>query len=189
MDKEIMLNQLNWATSLEGNLLSEEEQKVIVKFLLLFNVFEARLFKDGYGVSNLLEQISKDLKLQNWYDISKYNLYGKFFSDRYINDKNKCTGYFKNLKLKGTLNDKNSIKYKCKDALVKFKNYKENNNDYLLNSYLEIAYRFRNNLFHGNKSTIGLNIYKECFEKIIFLIENLLKDMILNNFDGLNNKY
>ena len=53
-------------------------------------------------------------------------------------------------------------------------------------AYFCIAYRFRNNLFHGNKQVLGLNIYDECFQVVIDFMCQIMDEMITNDFSLLN---
>jgi hypothetical protein len=81
--------QLQWAYSLysPGNIpeieSSEGLRDIVFQFLVLFNIFEAQLFRRSDSNTNL-DQISQDLGLANWFDINKYNNFGDFFVERYI---------------------------------------------------------------------------------------------------------
>lgn len=175
-----MKAQLEFAL-LKDNNLSTNEQHQLVTFLLVFNVFEARLFKDGRGVSNLLISICNDLVNEQWFCISDFQDYIDFFKNRYVKDENK----FHQLQLTGKIDDLSTDKGNAKAVLYG----EEASNEKVLRCCFCIAYRFRNNLFHGNKDVLGLNAYCDCFNKIMNFIVLLMEKMIDNKFDGLQTKY
>jgi hypothetical protein len=180
MEPIFMHEQIEWAYTLENGNLGKPEQDTIFKFMLLFNVFEARLLIGS--ASQALPKICTDLKNQNWFRIDEYDEYGKFFLERYT-DGSDGSIKFEQLKLSKKHNEYDEVK-------ASFDNFKKGNrDDKLFLSYLRVAYRFRNNLFHGSKNALGLNVYVECFEKINWLMHKLLSDMVSNSFDGLDKKY
>ena len=192
-DFEIMKEQvkLAYTLTLEGNEIHEPLKNTLLKFMFLFNVFEARLFQtenpltnkpDKTPTSDRLLEICNNLKSEReWFQVKDYDKYGKFFVKRYIDQD-------------GNYDDRNLfrqrtplVREKVKKAIVKLAN--EEYDDDLFYSYLEIAYRFRNNLFHGGKDTIYLSQYIECFDMVSWLIHKLLSDMVKKRFIGLVEKY
>lgn len=184
MEKEKMKNQIKFA-KLEQVALSEKDKKTLIKFLLLFNVFEARLFENGQHVNDLLKQISADVAKEPWFDIALCDSFLTFFIKRYINDNGKTNNRFDQLRLTGHADNMTSPKGNAKAVLLG----KELKQENILFACLCISYRFRNNLFHGSKDVLGLNAYYDCFEIIIEFITSLLEMMIENDFYGLNTKY
>ena len=176
-----MKRQIEWAYTLKDNQLSMEKQDVVLKFMLLFNVFEARLFNpfNPGQVNARLVEMCKDLSEMEWFRIEKYDYYGNFFADRYITQ-NDGLQKFARLHL-------NKYSNRVKNALIAF-NEGEYDSDLFL-SYLQIAYAFRNNLFHGSKDVLDLNVYLDCFKMINRLIYELLGDMADNSFRGLEYRY
>jgi hypothetical protein len=160
----------------------------MVQFLLVFNVFEARLFKErGEPVSLRLQKIVKDL-LEN--PLFKYDFEPVFrcWVDRYI-ENGTTNQRFDNLKLSGRKDDVLSDRGRCKEALTKASNKQVvDDSEKLLCCFL-VAYRFRNNLFHGNKNVFGLNLYTDCFQIITRFIASILDNMITMEFKGLTDKY
>ena len=184
MEKEKMQNQIRFA-KLEQTNLSKKNEKILIKFLLLFNVFEARLFKNGQHVNDLLKQISSDVVKESWFDMSLCADFLSFFRKRYIDDNGTTNKKFDNLKLAGSANDRTTPKGNAKAVILN----KEAKQENILFACLCIAYRFRNNFFHGSKDVLGLNVYYDCFEVIIEFVTSLLEAMIDNDFSGLNTKY
>jgi hypothetical protein len=179
IEYESMKRQVEWAYTLKGGDISQSDQEVIIKFLLLFNVFEARLFSSR-NTNQILEKMCSDLLGESWFKKNEYDEYGRFFSNRYIKN-GKLTSRFDSLEIASTYRER------AENSLKDFHNGKYNDNLFL--TYLLIAYRFRNNLFHGSKDAMGLNKYISCFEKINWMLHKLLSDMVINRFEGLDKKY
>lgn len=114
-------------------------------------------------------------------NMEKLDFYGDHFSDRYFpnlkDGMEQESHYFINLRL----NEK--YKKRIKDSLINFKKDSERNED-LLWAYLMIAYRFRNNMFHGGKGIINLKKYVEQFRVINRFLYILLSAIIEKGFRG-----
>lgn len=176
--------QISWAYTLSTDRLTEPEQKAFLSFMFFFNIFEAHLFENGHGVNDLLKKINDDLLKESWFNINDYSFYGDFFKQRYVNADGKQTSHFRLLQLN------QSRKKAVFDILAKYKIADDNSNiPDLFRAYLEIAYRFRNNLFHGSKGVHSLSQYTDCIEKINNLLYKLLTDMKSNGFHGLTKRY
>ena len=173
--------QIRWAYTLQGGNLSKNEQDTVLKFVLLFNVFEARLFNPGQ-VNPRLTEMCEDLNNEKWFCVKEYDRYGRFFVDRYIIN---AEGNNRLRHLKRGMNQENTERLKNALTLLR---HGQHDTD-LFYSYLQIAYGFRNNLFHGSKEVLCLNLYYSCFRQINWLIHKLLSDMVDQNFKGLENKY
>ncbi len=183
MTQTQMNAQLEFA-QLKNSSLSSDEQHQLVVFLLIFNVFEARLFKDGRGVSTLLRKICSDLSNEKWLNMVDFQDYANFFKKRYVANGN-MTGDFTRLRLTGSVSDVSTDRGNAKAVLLG----RETSPEKVLLCYFGIAYRFRNNLFHGNKNVLGLNTYYDCFSKIVTFMVSVMDKMIDNNFSGLQTKY
>ena len=164
--------------------LTDEQQETLVKFLLLFNLFEGVLFKqrEGQQATNC-QQIHNDLKNEGWFNVNDYNEFGLFFANRYIqngqyNDRDLFRDRFGNRSADGE---------KVQIALEGLKAGVQNND--LFDCYLIIAYTFRNKLFHGAKDIPSLEEQIDCFETINWMMDKLLKDMVAGQFIGLRTKY
>ena len=183
MTQTQMNAQLEFAL-LKNSSLSSDEQHQLVVFLLIFNVFEARLFKDGRGVSKLLRNICNDIANEPWFRIGDFQDYADFLKKRYVAN-GTMTVNFSRLKLSGSASDVSTDRGNAKAVLLG----KELSTDKVLLCYFCIAYRFRNNLFHGNKDVLGLNAYYDCFSEIVTFMVSIMDKMIANNFSGLQTKY
>ena len=179
-DFSIMKDQVEFACtlSLKGTKLSDLsdlDRETLLKLMLSFNVFEAMFGQKP-------EQICKDLlECRDWFNVKDYDTYGKFFVNRYFNEE----GNYDNHKL---FRDENSaVAIVVKDVIERLKEgeYDEK----LFYAYLEIAYRFRNNLFHGGKDVLELGRYTDCFEMITWMMYKLLGDIVDNKFAGLPESY
>jgi hypothetical protein len=175
-----MRQQLKWANTLKGDIISPEDRDIIFKFVLFFNIFEDWLVQPD-NKHQFLEPLCNDLRNEDWFQICQYDHYGSFFVNRYIRSGVDGKKRFDELKL-----EKKFINI-VRDSLEGFNNNELK--DDLFFAYMLIAYRFRNNLFHGSKSSLGLDIYIECFEKINCMLYKLLSDMLDHQFKGLKEKY
>jgi len=186
-DTNLMRQQLDWAATLEGGIqvktLQPEQRDIIFKFVVYFNIFEDWLARPEAWLTRKSNKapfwvpICKDLKAETWFKIRDYNEYGYFFAERYIYGLD-AEKLFDELGL-----EPKHIKPIVRKLLEKFPHY-ELEDDMLL-AYMQIAYQFRNNLFHGSKSTVGLDIYMACFDKINWMMHRLLSDMLTYKFKGL----
>lgn len=149
-------------------------------FLFYTSWFEELLFnyKDRQGPKKN-EKICKDMF--DLIDFSKYDFFGSFFSERYIT-KNGTSNDFRKLRLS------NDDKPKVEQALRLYKTCHAHSWE-LLWSYLSITYRFRNNMFHGSKGLVNLNIYVKQFEVINQFMHQLISDIIDNNYKGYNDHH
>ena len=180
---EKISNQIEWAKTLTTDSLSDQDQKVILSFVLNFNIFEAQLFKNNKEYVFIhLQALCNDLNKQHWFNLEEYDRMGNYVVARYVNSDNKPKENFIRLRLNS------EITKKVFNALSDFKST-DIRDDKLFYYYLEIAYSFRNNLFHGKKDNIGLNKYIDCFKEINFLINKLICDMCDNNYEGLKTKF
>lgn len=183
MEVNTMKLQLEFA-QLKNTSLSPEAQDQLVVFLLVFNVFEARLFKNGKGVSNLLKKISEDVVKERWFCDEIFKEYLIFFKERYVVEENVNKAFYL-LRLSGEKNNVSNDKGNAMAVILG----QEKGSGNVLRCCLCIAYRFRNNLFHGEKEVLGLDAYYDCFDKIVKFIVLLLEKMIDNDFKGLKDKY
>lgn len=183
--KEQMIEQVNWAYTLEELFDSDENQNDVLKFMLLFNVFEAFLFIPGVSIpkKEALTELCNDLGKEIWFNIKDYDDYGNFFADRYIDEYGRNTPYFDSLMPFSSEKTKITVG----TALRGLRSNKHTKSLFL--SYLLIAYAFRNNLFHGSKRIMTLNEYSECFSKINHMMYKLLLNMVENDFRGLSRRY
>ncbi len=165
MKKSNINKDLNLYSSLfSGNSTNEKDLElntILVKFMYIFNIYEREMIN---------EQKYGELKKTKFLIKNKENIYNIFFFflKRYVKE-NKITQSFWDLYTYGK--DKKA-KQKIINILLKGK---ENNLGQMFEASLSISYRFRNNLYHGNKRLEYFGEYTNCFEKIIDFIYRTLK--------------
>ena len=178
--------ELAYTLTLKGtkpSKLSEQQRDTLLTFMLLFSVFEAELFRDAVKRETKCKEICEDLKHEKWFDIKDYDKFGNFFVERYMKD-----GKYNDHHLFQGRRDHTDTGRIVQNAIEKLR--KREYDDNLFYSYLEIAYRFRNKLFHGEKDALlDVNKQIDSLDKINWLMHKLLSDMVENKFIGLSEKY
>ena len=166
----------------EGKELSTKQQATLLKFMLLFNVFEGALFTGSRSQDANCKEICANLaKCEDWFKIEDYyDEYGVFFVERFTKN-----GEYNDNNLFGGRRPQPDIGKTVKKVIEKLKNGDKDNGE-LFYSYLQIAFRYRNKLFHGEKTAFGLDQQIACFDKINWMMNKLLGDMMDHQFVGLN---
>lgn len=158
--------------------LEEETYFGCADFLFYTSWFEEILYNQNTHRSDEHDKkIARDLC--HMIDISKFEFLGNYFSGRYVDNDSKPTNYFKQLRL--NQNHQENVF----NILNEYKNQKAKNED-LLWAYIVISYRFRNNMFHGNKGAQNLNNYIVPIKKINIFLNTLLSSIIENGYKGYN---
>jgi len=156
MDK--ILNWINKNIN-DSKTLNENDIPNVLAFSLLWNMFES-LFCDKYAnMCKINDSIDKHIDLL---EEEKYQKIFEYFYDRYKNDDNKLNAL--NLR-----KPQKSLVKKVLDESFTDKNNK-------LKFIMVIIYRFRNNLFHGEKQLLKLKYQEENFNNanqfLMYFIEN-----------------
>lgn len=169
--------------------LTERSYCECANFLFYTSWFEELLFTDEkrqYPDNDI--QICADLvgesDEKHGIDLTVFDFFGDYFCDRYIQKNNEmhiATHHFSQLRLGDKYRDK------VKESLVAYKVKKQRDKD-LLFAYLMIAYRFRNNMFHGSKGLINIDAYTSQFEIINKFFFVLLQHIIRSGYKGYNQK-
>lgn len=155
--------------------LSAKQLQPVFSFLLIWSIFEGKLFKEKdknrLDVDGLIK-LSK-ITCCNFDQELICKIYGKLF-DRYFGP-DLVVGAFKNLQL----ND-NTKKLFFKSEKVNDKKFVTSVMDNTSPSFEEklaasllVTHRFRNNLYHGIKRVDKLNEYQEVFSVINKLIKHI----------------
>lgn len=157
--------------------LQENTYYTCASFLFYTAWFEEKLFANEKGKRQCpsTSKIIAD-QLAPRLDLTQYDEYGNYFVQRYLNDP-KAADYRHALQF--------SDIEKLKSVLIEFRDKQTRNSD-LLWTYLMIAYRFRNNMFHGSKGLINLNAYKEQFDLLNQFWDQLLRDIDSLKYYGFN---
>jgi hypothetical protein len=178
MDLFVLTERINYVHNLAKEKWSEEAKLTLLKFVFLFNIFESTLFTKEERGFTAIKRICSDLKKEDsWFKIRDYKEYGDFFVKRYLIDR---THRIEDLNF-----EKDEYREAVEKALEKLRNGSGDNGDLFL-CYLVIAYRFRNNLYHGSKAVTKVEKFEECFEQINKLFLRLLTDMVDNRYKGIN---
>ena len=157
--------------------LHNKTYEACASFLFYTSWFEELLFNDIHRqCAQKNEKICQDLVVM--IDISKYDFLGNFLSDRYIVGEN-TSGKFHHLKLN------NSQKEDVRNALYLYKT-NQTHDWKLLWAYLMVVYRFRNNMFHGNKGLVNINEYVDPFCLFNDFLRLLIGDILDNQYKGYN---
>lgn len=165
---ELSLTLAWFGKKLGGTVLEEQSLRPALGFLLLWGSFESQTFDEkvkGPVLSRLVDAL-KDNPFKANEDI--INPLFEYFRYRYILS-SKRGDKFARLNIengpKGLFGEESVPVY-----VERILGNAESNLNDRLNCVFIIIYRFRNNLFHGRKRAVTLNIYKTPFTKInIFL--------------------
>lgn len=158
--------------------LNESTFQICATFLFYTSWFEELLFNDDKRQNPINDKkICKDVISKIY--LSKYDWFGDYFCNRYVNDNKSMKHTFNQLRLSPTYEKEvaNALHSYCYNKTYSWE---------LLWSYLQIVYRFRNNMFHGSKGLINLNSYVEQFEKLNSFLSQLLTEIIDLNYKGYN---
>lgn len=161
--QEIEINKsLTFINDLTTNINENDLKNIVCKMVLLFNLFEAKFANSNSSIQQIIKSFLDP------FDPEEINCdyCFKFFEDRYIENDETNDKFNNNLFRDGESEKKR--KNEIKQNLLKGKNK--------LYTCLSIAYRFRNNLFHGNKAVFQVEQDKNCFQQINSLLENVLKN-------------
>lgn len=162
-----------------GVTINEKTYHVCANFLFYTSMYEEKLFnsKDRHKPEND-KKISQELLNSGIIDLADFDYFGEFLCKRYLDDVS-ANENFRNLKLG------DQIKKSIKKSLIDFKNDRKRDSD-LIFAYIQITYRFRNNMFHGSKGLINLNHYSEQFGELNKFLRHLLSEIIDKKYNGFN---
>jgi len=148
----------------------------VLQFLMYFNVFESTFFDD-----NKYSQINGNRKqvyerLENLNDaiykkvnVCDYDFFAEHFSRRYSRTRMGNDMFC-------DLNLCYKISTEVREAIFNVVNY-HSYSDKLIYYYLEICYKYRNNLFHGDKEIEGIGQYYNEFCCINNFMSKLMNDL------------
>ena len=182
------LNEKIWKIN-NSNKLSCELKKSMLKFLFAFNVFESEFFEepkyDESGKKEITPVRERIIKLQEFckdFPMKYLESFQSYFSSIYI-ENNAWTDRFKTLR-KDEYNkngyDDEEMGYLYDFLTLPIDDAK--NKKFGVKRALLLSYKFRNNLFHGEKDIRNLEKYKEDFEEIASFLIKLMD--YLNSVDA-----
>jgi hypothetical protein len=150
---------IEWINNKFGTDFSENDIKSIKDFSLLWNIFENLVCNKNCSIKEMEKSLSSvDFKIIDFEDSLTY------FKERYISSNN-CNERFEYLRIP---NDKKEF---VKQVLLG----KDNNVSNIILALAIIVYRYRNNLFHGEKNFMLLNKQEENFKNANEVIKSILK--------------
>lgn len=174
-----------------------EFKDTLLKFLLTFNVFESEFFeepkyfesndKDKKPVWKRCKDIQKTYNKiirDNTYQSTLSNNLKKFqhhFRSVYIDEDGNRTFRFASLQENKEISKKGYSEQNMKYIETFLKSKYEN--EHAVENALSLCYKFRNNLFHGEKSILYLEKYNEDFNAITKFLISLMKYLAENNAD------
>ncbi|MBB6329831.1 hypothetical protein HNP24_000781 [Chryseobacterium sediminis] len=155
-------------TRFKNEKINEKDIRPVLHFSLLWNFFESMYFTADNQLSARNLVLLSRLSL-SYLTPEVINKNFEYFKSRYFAEAS-TNGLFESLNLSTTRSNElgSSFKIFCENTII---NEHSELEDKLIVLFL-IIHRYRNNLFHGRKQTLTLNIYKKQF-KIIneFLID------------------
>ena len=169
---------MDFCKEYEHFILDERTYHACAGILFYTSWFEELLFnyQNRQGPKNS-KKICKDIFES--IDMTRYAFFGNHFAKRYIDDENKPTAKFDSLRFQR--DDLDTVIH----SLKRFRSGGEPSWR-LLWSYLMIAYRFRNNMFHGQKGLVELKINVDEFEIINRFFRQIISDVKTQNYKGYN---
>jgi hypothetical protein len=146
-------NELEWITSYFDNAVNLEPETLdrVRNFTLLWNLFEAFGCKKNANIPDI-KKLVVDINERQPITRELVNPYLDYFADRYINHDGTNKEVFAGLSFRDTNGDNNAKEFVRQILAREIDTPVE-----ILQSLLIIIYRFRNNLFHGQKQVIYLN--------------------------------
>lgn len=146
---------------------------VILKTVMYFNEFERYILKGKSGNWETLEDVS--LNKKEIVSPEVVNHFIDFFVERYLREDNTLKDSFSDLF--GSSNHRRKGYEEVKKYLNR--NYQTaNSKEENLSMALMIAYRFRDNLYHGNKKIRELSQYQECFEQVNQFMDAVIEQIL-----------
>ena len=169
--------------------LDQDLKNIVLKFLFVFNIFESNFFEEPKyentenGKKIKTKSVSqRSYEIQEFCEDKNYPLeFLKRFQSHFKKVYDEKIERFESLrKAEDNPNgyDDKNMRH-IEDFLIQSL---ENNKKYALRNALSLSYRFRNNLFHGQKRLDFLQEYKNDFEAITNFLINLMK--YLNEIDA-----
>lgn len=143
-------------------------QRPILCFSLMWNLFETTAC-NKYATKNAIKQSVNSAHQSGTLDSAKYQFYIDYFRSRY-SDFGSIDEAFRRLCLRDQDQDiKDAVRRMVEAKSIHF--YRD------VEALLLIAFRIRNNLFHGNKELRTLYLQVELFETLNKLLADYIEDI------------
>lgn len=150
---------IDWINHRYATQIAEDDLVSIKDFSLLWNIFEATVCDTYYTPEKVFDKLD-----QNNIDITEFKSNLDYFRNRYVEKENFNNRYYF---LNFRRNDREDIVQKVLKGELSTKNE-------TILAIVIIVYRFRCNLFHGNKDIREINDQRENFEQANDFLMKLL---------------
>lgn len=169
-------NELEWINQFFDNAVDVQNDGIerVRNFVLLWNMFETFGCNKNANIRTIriaVENINATVQISN----EMLNPFVDYFNDRYFNDNSTSKEIFEGLKFRGG----DDIQAKEEVRLILTRQIHESKE--VLKGLLFILFRFRNNLFHGEKEVVLLNTQISNFSYANRLLANVL-DLMKTNY-------
>jgi hypothetical protein len=146
-------DELDWIMRFFDNGVELKSEGIdrVRNFSLIWNLFETfacNKYADINSITAAVETINSRQQIQ--YELVSEHL--QYFADRYFNVDGSQKDIFNGLNFRSSRTDQ-----VAKQAVIKVLTKVESNPKEILKALLYILFRFRNNLFHGEKEVVKLN--------------------------------
>lgn len=168
-------NELEWINQFFDNAIDVQNEGIerVRNFVLLWNMFETFGCNKNANIRTIrtaVENINATVHISN----EMLNPFVDYFAGRYFNDNGTNKAIFEGLKFRGgdDIQAKEDVRLILTRQIVESKE--------VLKGLLFILFRFRNNLFHGEKQVVLLNTQISNFSYANRLLANVLDIMKTN---------
>lgn len=170
-------DELDWTMSFFDNAidLHIEEIDRVRNFVFLWNIFETfgcNKHCDINSIGAIVEEINNRELIQN----ESFATYIDYFSNRYYNPNGDTNYSVEGLQFRASNNDQNA-----KKQVIAVLTRQQTEPKEVLKALLFILYRFRNNLFHGNKEIVKLDTQIDNFISANSILREVLTIMKRNH--------
>jgi hypothetical protein len=157
-----------------GAAIPADELQPVLEFTLVWNLFEKLVCERNAGLPRIRRHVDQSID-QNMINGADYHPFVEFFQERYEDPSEEflISVLLSSRRLPSRV-DREDIRL-VKEVLVG--NYSDANN--VIYALLFIAYRIRNNLFHGEKAVETLHLQKELFETVNAFLSKYMSDTAL----------
>jgi hypothetical protein len=169
----LRIDEIPWINSHLGIgcVLDYEQMKPILCFSLIWNLFETETCKCNANLESIRKNVDH-ANISGGLSAEKYEPFIHYFRKQYLGDKQTFVDFFDRL----MLSDKKKEK-EAKEIVIRAFSNDAENVSVIVYALLIIAYRIRNNFYHGNKKVPELPRQTELFTTINALLMTYLEDI------------
>ena len=170
-------DELNWIITFFDNGVDLKTKGIdrVRNFTLLWNLFETYACNKNANINSIKQAVDNINQSEN-ITSETMSQYVDYFSDRYFNADGTSKQSFDGLKFDSRPNGKYVKEFVKRVLIRQIVDPKE-----ILKALLVILYRFRNNLFHGEKKVVSLNGQIDNFKVANHILADVLTIMKRND--------